>query len=66
MSLSPQEIFHQRLTAIVDAHTERGAWFAWWPVKTATGWAWLSRVKWVRRFTMKGFVTQYEVGKGAA
>lgn len=52
-------------------YIDRFEWFAWYPVKTRTGWAWLSDVNivlsvWVpmRPLTLKEFfptiVTEYE------
>lgn len=59
--MSAEKIFHDQLKAILAVHTERGVWFAWYPVKTPLRWVWLRKVSYVRFFSQKecGFVTQY-------
>jgi hypothetical protein len=62
--MNAQEKFHDRLAQIVDAHTERGEWFALWPVRTSAGWVWLKKVNYVRSLSLTGdklgFVTRYD------
>lgn len=58
--MTPQELFVDRLRQIVDVFTERGDWFAIWPVRTERGLAWLRRVNYTTTFELpKGFVTRY-------
>jgi hypothetical protein len=62
--MSAKEIFSERLAAIQLALTERGEWFAWYPVRAPRKWVWLRRVSYIRYFDQDacGFVTVYSTG----